>query len=241
MLFPTTHIETGSAADTFLNLEYVKQARTALGSTGGLLIEGAYTRDTCEELVRWMDASATGPAVEANYSGSEHRIWDAHNRHPLLRSFWAQCNFFLSCLCRQDIEAFTLLAIRNRTIDKKDEALQVGRWHIDSFRRQYKIFLFLSDVTEASGPFEFIPGTQKMRFKLSMAAQGMYFRAGDMVSGTRGYSKLKEPLIEKVLMEKPGLPAICNAGTIMVVDTSAIHRARPCFEGTRYALTAYYR
>ena len=33
---------------------------------------------------------------------------------------------------------------------------------------------------------------------------------------------------------------ICKAGTMMVADTSAIHRARPCLEGSRYALTTYY-
>jgi hypothetical protein len=33
---------------------------------------------------------------------------------------------------------------------------------------------------------------------------------------------------------------LCDEGSVVIVNTSAIHRARPCFEAGRYALTSYY-
>ena len=50
-------------------------------------------------------------------------------------------------------------------------------------------------------------------------------------------------LSRKLVAEFLGTLALvfCGPGTAVVVDTSAIHRARPCIEGTRYALTAYFR
>ncbi len=105
------------------------------------------------------------------------------------------------------------------------------------------MFLFLSDTTEASGPFEFLPRTQQTAFKMKMLLRGTYIRPGDIVGkGTRTYSSLDDAWVSGLAQQGyTPMPVLCPSGTIMVVDSSAIHRARPCRDGSRYALTAYYR
>lgn len=227
--------------DGFVTLKNVQKARSALQENGCLLIEGAYSRRTCDGIISWMDSNERDETAERNYGGTELRIWDSQKRYDLLAEFCGQCDLFISCLLNADTEAYTLLAIRNRPIDSSDITVQIGRWHIDSFRRQYKIFLFLSDVRESTGPFEFISGTHSPAFKARMAMRGIYFGPKDLFSGDRRYSSLDDAWVNRIATDGYSpVPVLCSAGTVMVVDTSAIHRARPCFEGARYALTAYY-
>jgi Phytanoyl-CoA dioxygenase (PhyH) len=232
---------------TLLRLENVRGARRALGTDGYFTIEDAYPVSLCREVIDIIDShvpDAPDQRSEVKYAGTELRIWDAQKRHALLQGFYDQCNVFTAAMTGMDVEADTLLAIRNRTLGSSDQKSRLGRWHIDSFRRQLKVFLFLTDTTEESGPFEFVPRTHAAGFKAQMLARGIYFRPSDFLSrkGARAYQRIDESVVEG--LSKSGfvpMPFLCKAGTALVVDTSSIHRARPCSAGARYALTTYCR
>jgi hypothetical protein len=228
--------------NTFVTLDHVRNARSALAAQGHLLIEDAYSGQACDEIIEWMDSDAAGVGAERNYGDSELRIWDSQKKNKALAQFFDESNVFMSCLLNADIEAYTLLAIRNRAIARTQTQHQLGRWHIDSFRTQYKIFLFLVDVDESTGPFELVPGTHAASFKRRMAATGAYFRPSDFFTGKRAYAQLPDARVERLLDAGYRPHAnVCKAGTVVIADTSAIHRARPCFEGARYALTTYFK
>lgn len=230
-----------TSADSFVNDENLGRARKALAGSGVLLLPEVFDREFCTASKLFIDGHQADERTESNYGGSELRIWDAHKRNALMSEFWAACNKFVSAMDGQPTEAFTLLAIRNRPVPADDKTVVQGRWHIDSFRRQVKVFLFLTDTSEESGPFEYVPGTHGASFKARRLMLGDYITPGDVVSGKRSYSKLDEALIDRLAdsTTKP-TPVLCAAGTVMIIDTSAIHRARPCIQGERYALTAYF-
>jgi hypothetical protein len=120
-----------------------------------------------------------------------------------------------------------------------------GRWHIDSWRPQHKVFLFLNDTTEDSGPFEFILNTNRRGFRLRKAlTPGYFFNFRELFrSGvSRPYQSIDDRKIEALIEEGyRAHPIIVKAGTVMIANPSyLIHRARPCTRGKRYALTAYY-
>ena len=230
-----------SGSDDFTSQSCVRDAQEGVREDGFFLIEDGYDLAICSQIAQWMERHEAGEGEEVNYGGSELRIWNAQLKDRRAAEFFSACNQFLSSLEQADREAFNLLAIRNRALPPDDERSRVGRWHLDSFRRQYKIFLFLSDVTAQTGPLEFIPGTHKPAFKARGLVTGRYLKPGDLVKGKRSYQVLDERWIDR--LEARGYEptaVVCKAGTVLVIDTSAIHRARPCLEGTRYALTAYY-
>lgn len=228
--------------DEFEDPRRVVALREQLEREGCFLIPDAYAREACEEIVRWIDGEEGDPKAEINYSGTETRLWGAESKHPGIAAFREESDRALATLLEAKTEAYTVLAIRNRAVDRGDAAANLGRWHTDSFRQQYKVFLFLTDVVESSGPFEYLPRTHRPSFKLSMAVRGVYFGPTDLIKGTRSYTRLNEGYIDR-LAERGfrSKPVTCAAGTIMIVNTSAIHRARPCMSGARYALTSYYR
>lgn len=225
--------------NSFLNMVNIQNARKALKVEGAFVIENAYSQDLCKAMIKLIDDHEPDDKTEMNYAGTELRIWDAQKRGPLFDSFYQRCNVFISCLLLRDTEAFTLLAMRNKALEPDDAVSKKGRWHLDSVRKQLKIFLFLTETTELSGPFEFIPGTHLKSYKARMLLNGSYFRVGNLFNGKRAYSRLDDDWISE-LPANP-VPIICKAGTVMVLDSTAIHRARPCLQGQRYALTAYYR
>lgn len=224
-------------------VEHVHDAREALKKNGVYLIDQAYDENYCEKIINFIDSQKEDSNVEINYSGTEKRIWQSHKIYPLIKDFANDSGEFLSSVFGKKFEPSDVLAYKNTALDNSDQNSRKGRWHIDSFRRMYKIFIFLTDTTELSGPFEYLPNTHKTSFRYKMALkQNFFFDFTKLLSGgKRPYQSISDDKIGKLVEHgyQP-TPVIVRAGTVMVVDTSSIHRARPCIVGNRYALTAYF-
>ncbi len=225
---------------SFETTDFTK-ARTDIASVGWSFLGKPLPTEALDIMRDQIDVMAEAPDTEVNYAGSEHRIWKAHEKSPGMEQFRQFSDAVRSAVEGKPTEAYDILAIRNRQIDTSATKLVEGRWHLDSLNRQIKVFVFLTDVTEESGPFEMLPGTQAMSFKVKEAMKGNMITPSDLVKGTRSYSKLKEELIQTLVAAGHDKKVFTvPAGTIALVDTSCVHRARPCAEGHRYALTSYY-
>jgi ectoine hydroxylase-related dioxygenase (phytanoyl-CoA dioxygenase family) len=225
--------------------EMVIEAKVAMKKNSYMLIPNLYPKEFCKEIKADMDCVKSGLGVEINYGGTETRIWSAQKRFSGVKSFFDDSNQFLSLVLEKESVAGTILAIKNKSLPKEDKKNKIGRWHADSWRPQEKIFLFLSDTTEESGPLEFIPNTHKLFFRLRKALEPgfffdhfSFFKKGSF----RPYSAISDSKIQSLFAGGyKAKPLIVKAGTVLLIDTAKlIHRARPCIDGERYALTAYY-
>ena len=227
--------------------DLVEQAKVAMKKDCYFLMPEVYSSEFCEEIKANIDTTSSGIGVEINYSGSETRIWSAQKRFSSVKRFFDESNQFISSVLKEDMIAGSVLAIKNNPLPKEDQKDRVGRWHADSFSSQEKVFLFLSDTTEESGPLEFIPNTHKTFFRLRKAFEpGFFFNHLNMFfkrENLRQYKSIPDSKVQP-LFDKGynAFPVLVKAGTVLLIDTAKlIHRARPCIEGERYALTAYYR
>ena len=227
--------------------EMIINARKAMKKDSYFLMPNIYSKEFCEEIKSDIDKIKSRIGVEVNYGGTETRIWSAQKRFENVKRFFDDSNKFISTVLNEEHIAGTVLAIKNNPLPKEDHKNKVGRWHADSFSSQEKIFLFLTDTTEESGPLEFIPNTNKTLFRVRKALEpGFFFNHFDLFfkrKNLRQYQSIPDikvqPLFNKGYKPKP---VIVKAGTVLLIDTAKlIHRARPCIEGERYALTAYYR
>lgn len=217
-------------------------ARTDLASVGWTILGRLSPKDEVLRLLDEIDRITEKGEPEINFGGSEYRVWMAHTKSTLIEKFKVFSDDVLSGVEQSEMEAIDVLAIRNRQIDYQDKFMTEGRWHLDSFSRQLKVFAFLSDVDGDCGPFEMLPKTHRLSFKIKEAIRGNYFSLKDFTGTNRSYSRLDESIIKE--FENIGLNSkafTVQAGTICVVDTSCVHRARPCKKGSRYALTSYYK
>ncbi len=234
-----------STESSFVTPEIIKDVKWAMDRDKYFLIPNAYSESFCEAIRTQMDQIEEGVGVEFNYGGTEMRAWSSQKRSQKINQFYTDSNKLMSAINNTDCQAGTVLAIKNNALEQSDELNQQGRWHIDSWRSQEKVFLFLNDTTEESGPFEFIPNTHKTCFRMRKAlTPGFFFDFQSLLKKNvpRPYQSIDEDRIKALISNGyHTTPVLVKAGTLMVVNPSyLIHRARPCLKGQRYALTAYY-
>ena len=173
-------------------------------------------------------------AVRAFSGGSDKRMFGVEEVSPLLGEF--HNDPFL----RGVGEILGGLALYNfATLGARIDATGANNgsgdgWHRDGHGYQFKSIIYLSDVTDENGPFEFLPGSHKRWRALVDTAIGELPPA----PGTRYDPDLVDRMVNKFGLKRQHYTG--KAGTLLLVNTSGIHRGRPLHAGSRYALTNYY-
>lgn len=206
---------------------------------GYAVLPNRVSDDICGNIKIFIDRFPESFA-EINYGGTEKRIWNSENLDSEVKSFGNLADKIMCNVFGRVAKFNNILSYRNLAIEQ-NESLVLGRWHLDSLRKQYKLFCFLTDTKNTTGPLEIIPRTHKVSFKISALIKGKYLSHSDIGKSSRKYQQLDDAWVDSEMMKGEGShPILCKAGSLVLVNTSAIHRARPCIEGSRYALCAYY-
>ncbi len=163
----------------------------------------------------------------------DQRIYGAENISTKIKSF--SSDSFLQKIAttynhKKTRAAFTLAAKLPYSLSNNGSG---GGWHRDSCIKQFKAILYLSDVSEKNGPFQLVSHSNNLKFKLLDNKQ---------VNQPCMAYRYTNNQIEKIIGINPErLITFCApAGTLILVDTSCIHRGKPIEEGNRYTLFNYY-
>jgi hypothetical protein len=108
-----------------------------------------------------------------------------------------------------------------------------GPWHRDSYFRQFKSLLYLTDVDENHGPFQII----------SESHDKEHISTDTKIANLESMQcQFDQNTVKQILEKEPERlhSLTAKAGTVVLVDTSCIHRGIPLKNGTRYALTNYF-
>ena len=122
---------------------------------------------------------------------------------------------------------FSIAAWLNYPTDQPPLVSQL--WHRDpEDLRILKVFIYLSDVKEYSGPFSYIPGTQPFGAAVEQAR-----RCGNSL-------RLSDEKVSKVF--PPSTWKVCtgNAGSMILADTVGYHRGGKPTSGVRILATFTY-
>jgi len=229
-------MELGSLKNTSFDYE---KLRHSLRNSGYAILNYCLSKEICQDIMAFIDAYPVSSA-EVNYGGTEKRIWQSEHIHSGICSFGNFADEVMKNVFSVEVKLKTVLSYSNFPINDA-ESFTNGRWHLDSLRNQYKLFCFLTETKDTTGPLEIIPGSHKFIFKLRALMKGKYLSHSDLGRPVRKYQRLDDAWVQQEISNLGGsLPFLCEAGTLVLVNTSAIHRARPCSEESRYALCAYY-
>jgi hypothetical protein len=104
-------------------------------------------------------------------------------------------------------------------------------YHLDSFIKEFKSFLYLDDVDNGNGPFTYLPGTQR-KHGLRLKKQLLGNKGGE--SPTTVFPED----IAKSEMDRE--TRICGpAGTLILADVRGLHRGSPQEDRSRSVLVNY--
>ena len=190
----------------------------------------------CADLCKCIDdAALTHESLRNAFTPSNDlRIFGIENIYPEFREISLNpvllnvANFYLKEPART---AFSLGA----RLERSDTGLgSGGGWHRDSNMPQIKAMLYLSDVEIDNGPFQLIAHSHRFLSTVK-----------DHMNGGQNYGEVRwaQESIDRVLAASgPGrlhtFPG--KAGSLIIFDSSTLHRGAPINAGKRYAVTNYF-
>ena len=108
-------------------------------------------------------------------------------------------------------------------------------WHRDSpLRHQFKTIVYLSDVEESNGPFQYVKGSHAHN---SISKVSKFLIKG--LNERRFKEKEIVHAINENIIQKP-TTFIAKAGTVLIFNTRGLHRGKTLENDKRYALTNYH-
>jgi hypothetical protein len=207
----------------------------ALRRQGYFVIENFQDRAKCAELVREIERVFHDyePLLWSDQLKADTRAYAADRVSEPVRKFFEDpliTNVMHRYMGEEEVCFFTLA---NRVRPIPGNLGSGGGWHRDTVhQRQFKAILYLVDVGPRCGPFEYLPGSHRVSFIAKMIAScGITF----------GQNRFTEDEVSRI-EQRSGAKRIrftAPAGTLIIADTSGIHRGSPIEEGERYAMTNY--
>lgn len=206
----------------------------------GYIVLGNYfsKKTTAKLLAEAMQVyENNGPCVahgEKEGLSNDYRLFGVENRCDGINREFAQNELFARAASQymgtsQSTHACMLGVLRVPTDGKP--ANSGGGWHRDSHGKQFKAIVYLTDANEHNGCFQFVT-----RSRTNMI--------GNPQPRTTNYStRFSDETVANLCHARE---ECCvrnvsgSAGTVILVDTSYIHRGKPIQTGNRVVLTNYY-
>ncbi|MGB0897273.1 MAG: phytanoyl-CoA dioxygenase family protein [Flavobacteriaceae bacterium] len=219
--------------------QQVKQVMDLVYSKGYCVVQNFLSIDECQSLREEVDQVLAAHADELwkDKIGADKRAFGIDRVSEKIKSLFYKHSFIVATreayyqLGEQHLLGCTMA---NRIEAKSNNLGSGGGWHRDSVNvRQFKAILYLTDVTEKNGAFQYVTGTQDRNTVFEgILKHSFHYK----------HNRFTPKEIEKILVDrKHELHTLTGkAGTLILVDTSGIHRGKPIEVGVRYALTNYY-
>jgi len=203
-----------------------------ISEKGYYVLEDFISPEVCLSLRAEFDKYSTLDYVWKDAQDSDQRIYAIERVSSNYKNLFNTP--LLSAIYKKHIDRYNLhqFTMVNRIQYKENNIGSGGGWHRDTInRRQLKFILYLSDVNEKNGYFQYLTGTHKVSEK---------FKINRLLGKKLGEYRYSNEDIEKLLaLNYQCVDFKGNMGTLIIVDTSGVHRGNPLKEGVRYAATQY--
>ncbi len=204
-----------------------------LKKNGYSIIENFISKNDCEEIIEHIDKTITDypNLIWKDRFNSDKRILGAEiiNSHFL--------NFFENKMVHKIGEIYcgfqlkNTMTMANKVVFRENNLGSGNGWHRDAYRKQFKSILYLNTVKEENGPFQFIKNSNTL-FNILKTS----LKLNKNFRNTR-YS---EDEIKEISNKNDIISLEANSGSLILFDTTLIHRGKPLKNKKRYALTNYY-
>ena len=173
----------------------------------------------------------------ADISGSDYRTFGAEKKSPTIKHLFSDHKLLLDAACKYLYSDTILQTTLAAKLTFQPDNLGSGQgWHRDSYSKQFKAMVYLSDVGEDSGPFEYLLGSH--RYGKIIHEIMIKKKDGRLLSHSRFTDDEIHDLKQKLSLKS--VKYVAKKGTVILFDSRGLHRGSPIKSGYRYALTNYY-
>jgi Phytanoyl-CoA dioxygenase (PhyH) len=212
------------------------KARQRLLTDGCCVLENFLDRAAVERLVTVARAAYETDTefVSLESNGSDRRIYGVDRLHSVFAMEHAMSypDALSRAFYRSHVEWFQVLG----NIRFSNNNLGSGSgWHRDSpFSHQFKAILYLSEVDQENGPFQYVRGSH-LKESVRSAARCLGIRPRSYRFSSEQIETLREAGVIPTPTTFTGSP-----GTLLLIDSRGLHRGAPLRAGERLAVTRYY-
>lgn len=228
----TYNFERGHKQDFSKFEDVTKELLLEIQKNGYAVIQDFFDKEQCQKCIDDIDIMIKNKK-EFVQKQEDFRIFGAEElsenikkffEHNLLNELARAYNAVPTCC------AFTL-AGRIEATGKDEEFGSGGPWHRDSYFRQFKSLIYLNDVDENNGPLQIIHKSHQTKDEDRKTADLEHMQ-----------SSFLQETVDKIIKDNPErLKTLTGkSGTVVLVDSSIVHRGIPLKNGIRYALTNYF-
>ena len=198
---------------------------------GYVVIPDYWPAEKCHALTVELDQLFNNSSI-SNSLRDDIRIYDAQNHSVIAAEFFSDAQLGQISKWATGLKLENYGSMANRVEPNKSNLGSGGGWHRDSNYSQFKTLIYLTDVTETDdGAFQIIPKTNSALYVLKSN-----LRMGKKLTETRW----TDPEIGKLGIGDKICTVTGGAGSLVIFDTSNLHRGAPNRNKSRYALTNYY-
>ena len=171
--------------------------------------------------------------LDAEECSKDERIFHAENYSKYILNNFANDRNFNLIARKYTKRGFNKKTLINRLEYEEGKVKNSGAgWHRDNHDCQFKTIMYLTDVTEKNGNFQWITNSSKRHI-------------GKPKPRTKNYdTRFYDETVENILNDSQNNCELVNVvgekGTIIIADTTYIHRGNIIQEGERRAITQYY-
>lgn len=201
---------------------------------GYFKIENYLSQDQCEKMCIEIDhlINIKHPKLIVDEQQSDHRLNGINNISNEINLFTNDKFIYdiaRTLSDREELPRFTLGALLKYTEGNLGSG---AGWHRDSLGFQFKAMVYLSNVNEKTGAFQYYSKSHRKFYKFS----------NYLINLSKGFTDLVRYSNSKIesLNENNLVTFNAPAGTLILFNSSGIHRGSPIKEGSRYAITNYY-
>lgn len=218
--------------------KYVKEKKFSiilnnLYKKGYHVIPQYFNQKDCSKIKKEMKLkfSTLKKKIKLDKEKSDHRLWLSEKYIKSVGKFHRDKFIKKISEAFMQTKMSILLTLANKVIYKKNNLGSGGGWHRDNYNPEFKAILYLSDVKQNNGPFQFIENSHRVKsiFKDSLKLKKYY---PDTI--------FKKNDIKKIAKNKKIITITGKPGTLLLLNTRMIHRGKPIKKNSRFALTNYY-
>jgi len=206
----------------------------SVNKDGVIVVEEYWTAAQCSAARNTLDILLESYKDQAwkSEDGADQRLFGAEKLDPTLAAFWEDEELQALATAYEDRPEGMGFLMANRIYATESNLGSGGGWHRDSAaNHQFKAILYLTDVAEENGPFQYIKGSHRAK---TLVTDEVKFHF------SQHQNRFTEEEIAPKLVKQPAELFTAKAGTLILVDTRGIHRGMPIKKGVRYAMTNYY-
>ncbi len=210
-----------------------------LRKDGICILKNYYNEEELKNFIDELDIIFANRKNKIHISDTEEcskdeRIFHAENYSKYILNNFANDRNFNLIARKYTKRGFNKKTLINRLEYEEGKVKNSGAgWHRDNHDCQFKTIMYLTDVTEKNGNFIWITNSSKRHIGKPKPRKNAY-------SDTR----FGDETIKELVEDKKNICELINIvgekGTIIIADTTYIHRGNIIQEGERRAITQYY-